>query len=177
MEPQEAHFKLHPKMHSSRFSIPVPSICHPPSDRRAIYVISGLTGDCDCDCDSLQLGFLLLYKVRSHTIPQSQWGRHETPLLEGTLSVQRHHYFTPARLKAQSSHPRPIPMAHGNGNGRDREGQQQRQEAGRQAGTNADADAGDQETSVAAAKGQTNGINIMAKAANELQELQSINRA
>lgn len=37
-----------------------------------------------------------------HTIPQSQWGRHETPLLEGTLSAQRHHYFTPAKLKAQS---------------------------------------------------------------------------
>lgn len=49
--------------------------------------------------------------------------------------------------------------------------------AGWQAGTNADADAGDRETSVAAEKGQTNGINIMAKAANELQELQSINRA
>ncbi|XP_050741411.1 uncharacterized protein LOC122818822 isoform X2 [Drosophila biarmipes] len=51
---------------------------------------------CSCCCS--------LYKARSHTIPQSQWGRHETPLLEGTLSVQRHHYFTPAQLKAQSSH-------------------------------------------------------------------------
>jgi len=74
--------------------------CSPPSSHLCYFCC----GSSSAATISNSIPSCSLYKARSHTIPQSQWGRHETPLLEGTLSVQRHHYFTPAKLKAQSSH-------------------------------------------------------------------------
>lgn len=97
--------------------------------------------------------------------PQSQWGRHETPLLEGTLSVQRHHYFTPAQLKAQAPGSPSNGAADGNGDRR-------QQDPAAQEGSRRDNVA----VCGSPQRAHKNGINIMAKLRNELQE-PNVNRA